>query len=54
MAAAWTAPVEAIYASPFARAQKTVEPLAARLGLPIVTVDEARERRIASALRTGS
>ena len=36
----------AIYASPYTRARQTVDPLARRLGLDIVTIDDFRERRL--------
>ena len=36
----------AIIASPWTRARQTVEPLAARLALPIDTVDDLRERQL--------
>lgn len=37
----------AIYSSPYRRARETVEPLAARLGLPIEEMAELRERSLA-------
>jgi 2,3-bisphosphoglycerate-dependent phosphoglycerate mutase len=37
-----------IYASPWTRARQTVEPLAARLGLPIATVTDLRERQLSN------
>jgi 2,3-bisphosphoglycerate-dependent phosphoglycerate mutase len=37
-------PIAAVYSSPYPRARETVEPLAAALGLPIVVVDDLRER----------
>jgi 2,3-bisphosphoglycerate-dependent phosphoglycerate mutase len=36
--------IAAIYSSPYPRALETVEPLAAALGLPVVVVDDLRER----------
>ena len=41
-------PVEAIYASPALRAQQTVAPLAARLGLPLRLAPELAERVLAA------
>jgi 2,3-bisphosphoglycerate-dependent phosphoglycerate mutase len=38
---------QAIYSSPYSRARQTIEPFAARAGLPIETVDDLRERRLA-------
>jgi 2,3-bisphosphoglycerate-dependent phosphoglycerate mutase len=38
----------AIYSSPYMRARQSVEPLAARLGLPIVEVADLRERQLSS------
>jgi 2,3-bisphosphoglycerate-dependent phosphoglycerate mutase len=35
---------DAIYSSPYTRARQTVEPLAARIGLPIHEVEDFRER----------
>jgi broad specificity phosphatase PhoE len=35
---------DAIYSSPYTRARQTVEPLAARIGLPIEDVEDFRER----------
>ncbi len=40
--------IAALYASPAARAQQTLVPLAARLGLPIGTVHDLRERELGS------
>lgn len=37
-------PVDALYASPAARARQTVEPIAAARGLPVHIVDDLRER----------
>lgn len=39
---------QALYSSPYKRARQTIEPLAARLGLPIVAVDDFRERTLTS------
>ena len=39
-----TVPIAAIYASPARRARQTVEPLAARLGLPVHVAPELAER----------
>ena len=36
--------IAAVYASPYARARETVEPLTARLGTPLVVIDDLRER----------
>lgn len=41
-------PIRVIYTSPARRARQTVEPLAARLGLPIHTVPDLRERELGS------
>lgn len=41
-------PIETIYASPFCRAHQTIEPLAARLGLPIHVELCLQERRLGS------
>jgi 2,3-bisphosphoglycerate-dependent phosphoglycerate mutase len=40
--------IQAIYSSPFARARQTVEPLAARLDLPIIEHPDLRERLLSS------
>lgn len=40
-------PLQYIYSSPYRRAAQTVEPLANRLGLPILTLDDLRERDLA-------
>ena len=37
-----------IYSSPYRRARQTVEPLAARLGIPIVEMSDLRERSLGS------
>jgi 2,3-bisphosphoglycerate-dependent phosphoglycerate mutase len=42
-------PIAAIYASPARRAQQTVEPLAARLGLPVHVAPELAERVLAAS-----
>jgi 2,3-bisphosphoglycerate-dependent phosphoglycerate mutase len=41
--------IDAIYASPAARARQTIEPLAARLDLPIQTERDLRERELGDA-----
>jgi 2,3-bisphosphoglycerate-dependent phosphoglycerate mutase len=41
-------PISHIYASPYRRARQTVEPLAERLGLPIVELPALRERQLAA------
>ena len=38
----------AIYSSPYTRARQSVEPLAARLGLPIAEMADLRERQLSS------
>jgi 2,3-bisphosphoglycerate-dependent phosphoglycerate mutase len=40
-----------VYSSPYPRARETVEPLAARLGLSLVMVDDLRERVLSEAGR---
>jgi 2,3-bisphosphoglycerate-dependent phosphoglycerate mutase len=40
--------IRAIYSSPYTRARQTVEPLAARLGLPITEDRQLRERHLSS------
>src|SRR5690349_9890901 len=40
--------IGAIYSSPYTRARQTVEPLAARLGLPITEDRQLRERHLSS------
>jgi len=42
-------PIELIYSSPYQRAQQTVEPLAARLELPVNLVEDLRERELGQA-----
>ena len=37
---------EAIYSSPYLRARQTVEPLAAKLGMPVLEVPDLRERAL--------
>ena len=39
-------PIHAIYSSPYTRARQTVEPLSTARGLPIVTIDDLRERHL--------
>jgi 2,3-bisphosphoglycerate-dependent phosphoglycerate mutase len=39
-------PISAMYTSPYTRARQTVEPLAARLGLPLLTELDLRERNL--------
>lgn len=39
-------PIDAVYTSPYTRARQTVEPLAARLGLPLLTEPDLRERNL--------
>lgn len=46
-----TEEIEAIYASPFSRAVATLEPLAARTGLPIRTDPRLQERILSAAPR---
>ena len=40
-----------VYSSPYARARQTAEPLAERRGLPIVELDDLRERRLTGQSR---
>jgi 2,3-bisphosphoglycerate-dependent phosphoglycerate mutase len=46
-------PIGAIYASPFRRARQTVQPLAARLGMPVHIEQGLEERRLGSAANEG-
>ena len=41
-------PVDAVLSSPFKRAVDTVQPLAESRGLPVITVEDFRERRVDS------
>lgn len=51
VAAAADAPIERIVSSPFARARESVEPLAARLGLPVETDARLCERLLTTEAR---
>ncbi len=46
-------PIETIYSSPFRRARQTIEPLAARLGLPIHIEQGLQERRLGNGSDQG-
>lgn len=43
--------ITGVYSSPYARARQTAEPLAERRGLPIVELEDLRERRLTVAPR---